>query len=218
MLYNLSAGRNFGTGACQAPVNLGHLVGQEMPAFKTAAAVDGAVKDFDSKEYFKGSYGLLVFYPLDFTFVCPSELLGFSERLKEFQDREVKVAGVSVDSAFSHLSWAKMELVKGGIQGIKYPLVSDLSRDIVKSFGLLRPEGFSQRASVLIDKAGKVRHVAVYDLGIGRSVDEMLRMFDAIRHFDEHGQVCPANWKKGSPAMMPTAESTGEYLAKTHKA
>ncbi|CDR97748.1 antioxidant, AhpC/TSA family, putative [Babesia bigemina] len=186
-----------------------------MPSFKSSAVVDGSVKDFDAAEHFRGSYGLMVFYPLDFTFVCPSELLGFSERISEFEERGIKVVGVSVDSPFSHLAWSQMDLKQGGVQGVKFPLVSDLSRSISKSFGMLRPEGFAQRASVLIDKAGKVRHVAVFDLGIGRSVDETLRVFDAIKFSDESGHVCPANWRKGAAAMAPTAESTGEYLAKT---
>lgn len=210
--------RCFAGHACQEQANLGQLVGQPMPTFNSSAVIDGELKDFDAAEYFKGSYGMLVFYPLDFTFVCPSELLGVSTRLEEFTKRGVKVAGISVDSAFSHLSWSQLELSKGGIKGIRFPLVADISRSIIKSFGLLRPEGFSQRASVLIDNTGKVRHVAVFDLGIGRSVDEMLRMFDAIQHYDQFGEVCPANWEQGKPAMKATAESTGEYLEKAYKA
>ncbi|KAK1937650.1 antioxidant, AhpC/TSA family [Babesia divergens] len=211
------AARSFGSIAGQGSVNLGELVGQRMPGFKSSSVLDGCLCDLDSQEYFKDSYGLLVFYPLDFTFVCPSELLGISERLSDFEKRGVKVVGVSVDSPFSHLAWSQMELKKGGIEGIKFPLVSDVSRSITKSFGLMRPEGFAQRASVLIDKQGMVRHVAVFDLGIGRSVDEMLRMFDAIQHFDASGQVCPANWQKGRDAMSPSATSTGEYLHKTYQ-
>ncbi|GIX65753.1 2-cys peroxiredoxin [Babesia caballi] len=214
-LYKHAAARAFGTQSCTGAVNLCDLVGREMPSFKTAAVVDGAVKDFDAAEHFRGSYGLIIFYPLDFTFVCPTELLSFSERLSEFEERGVKVIGVSIDSPFSHLAWSQMDLKSGGLKGLKFPLVSDMSRSIVTSFGVLRPEGFAQRSSVLVDKSGKVRHVAVFDLGIGRSVDETLRVFDAIKLSDETGQVCPANWKKGGAAIAPTAASTGEYLDKT---
>nr|UKS50703.1 thioredoxin peroxidase 2 [Babesia orientalis] len=214
-IYNQVTARGFGTHASTEYVNSGDLVGHDFPNFKTSAVVNGSITEFDASKYFHDSYALLVFYPLDFTFVCPSELLGFSERLGEFEQRGIKVVGISVDSVFSHFAWLQTELKNGGVQGVKIPLVSDISRSISKSFGLLRADGFAQRASVLIDKAGKVRHVAVFDLGIGRSVDETLRVFDAIKFSDESGQVCPVNWKKGSAAMAPTSASTGDYLAKT---
>ncbi|ORM40258.1 Peroxiredoxin-2 [Babesia sp. Xinjiang] len=215
-----SVGRNvsvraFGTHICANHVNSGDMIGRELPSFRTSAVIDGAIADFDSSEYFRDSYGLLVFYPLDFTFVCPSELLGFSERLSDFESRGIKVVGVSVDSVFSHLAWLHTDLKNGGVQGVKIPLLSDISRTISKSVGLLRSDGFAQRASVLIDKSGKVRHLSIFDLGIGRSVDETLRVFDAIKFNDESGQVCPVNWKKGGDSMAPTSASTGAYLAKT---
>ncbi|GFE55394.1 2-cys peroxiredoxin [Babesia ovis] len=214
-IYKKVAARAFGSHACSEHVNSGDLLGHVFPNFKTSAVVNGAVTEFDASKYFHDSYALLVFYPLDFTFVCPSELLGFSERISEFEQRGIKVVGVSVDSVFSHLGWIQTDLKNGGVKGLRIPLVSDISRSISKSFGLLRADGFAQRASVLIDKCGKVRHVSIFDLGIGRSVDETLRVFDAIKFNDESGQVCPVNWKKGGAGMSPTSASTGDYLAKT---
>nr|BAN65830.1 antioxidant, AhpC/TSA family [Babesia bovis] len=214
-VYNQFVVRAFGTQAGSYHTNIGDLVGREFPDFKTSAVINGNITEFDASAYFRDSYALLVFYPLDFTFVCPSELLGFSARLSEFEQRGIKVVGISIDSVFSHLAWLQMDLKKGGVHGLKIPLVSDISRSISKSFGLLRSDGFAQRASVLIDKTGKVRHTAVFDLGIGRSVDETLRVFDAIKFNDESGQVCPVNWQKGGAGMSQTSSSTGDYLFKT---
>ena len=173
------------------------LIGKLMPSFKGTALLGDDLVQFNSSDYFKDSYGLLVFYPLDFTFVCPSELLGFSERLKEFEERHVKVLGVSVDSPFSHKAWKELDVRQGGVSPLKFPLFSDLSREVSSSFGLLRDEGFSHRASVLVDKAGVVKHVAMYELGLGRSVDETLRLFDAVQFAEKTGNVCPVNWKQG---------------------
>ncbi|KAK2197158.1 bifunctional Thioredoxin domain/Peroxiredoxin [Babesia duncani] len=204
--------RNFGTMAGNETVSTSSCIGNQMPHFSSDALINGEIQKLDSNNYFKDSYGLVIFYPLDFTFVCPSELLGFSERISEFESRGIKVIGISIDSPFSHKAWNSMELKAGGIQGVKFPLVSDLSKTITSSFGLLRPEGFSHRASVLIDKQGNVRHISIFDLGIGRSVDETLRVFDAIEYSQQTGHVCPLNWKRGEPSMTPTAESTSTYL------
>ncbi|BAM38696.1 2-cys peroxiredoxin [Theileria orientalis strain Shintoku] len=199
-------------GPCSIHTGVQSLLGKPMPFFKGTALDKTELVDLNSKDYFNNSYGLLVFYPLDFTFVCPSELLGFSERLEEFQKRNVKVLGVSVDSPFSHLAWKQMDVKNGGISSLKFPLFSDLNRAVTSSFGLLRDEGFAHRASVLVDKSGVVKHVALYDLGLGRSVDEVLRLFDAVQFSEKTGHVCPVNWKSGDKAMEPNFESTKDYL------
>ncbi|AFZ80448.1 2-cys peroxiredoxin, putative [Theileria equi strain WA] len=206
--------RHFGTHSEPCHISTSSLIGRVMPSFKGSALVNDDIVDFDSASYFKDSYGLLIFYPLDFTFVCPSELLGFSERIAEFEKRGIKVLGISVDSAFSHKAWKGLDAKAGGISSLKFPLVSDLSKSISKDFGLLRSEGFSHRSSVLVDKSGVVKHIALFDLGIGRSVDETLRVFDAIQFSEKTGNVCPLNWKSGDEAMKPTFESTRDYLAK----
>ncbi|XP_954538.1 2-cys peroxiredoxin, putative [Theileria annulata] len=205
--------RNYSTseGLCNTVTS--SLVGKLMPSFKGTALLSDDLVQFNSSDYFKDSYGLLVFYPLDFTFVCPSELLGFSERLKDFEERNVKVLGVSVDSPFSHKAWKELDVRQGGVSPLKFPLFSDMTREVSRSFGLLRDEGFSHRASVLVDKAGVVKHVALYDLGLGRSVDETLRLFDAVQFAEKTGNVCPVNWKQGDQAMKPDSQSVKQYLS-----
>ncbi len=206
------------------------LVGKKAPSFKATAVVNGndIVKDF-SLEQFKGEkYVVFFFYPLDFTFVCPTEILAFQEKLAEFEKRNVAVVGCSVDSEFSHWAWLNTEKNNGGIKGVKFPLVSDLSKTIAENYGVLageyevNEEGESSfvgapvafRGLFLIDKKGVVRHQLVNDLPLGRSVDEVIRMVDALAHFEEYGEVCPANWKQGDDAMNATAEGVASYLSK----
>lgn len=180
---------------------------------------DGSMDDnFSITEYGAGSYTVVFFYPLDFTFVCPTEIVAFDKAMGEFEARGCKVVGASVDSQFSHAAWRQTDLNKGGIGPVNFPLVSDLQRNLSGELGILNEGGVTYRASYLLDKEGKVRHAVINDLPLGRSVQEMLRMVDALAFHEEHGEVCPANWKKGEEAMEANAESTGAYLAKNHAA
>jgi peroxiredoxin (alkyl hydroperoxide reductase subunit C) len=195
---------------------MGVLVGREAPDF-TAAAVLGngeIVNDFNFKEATKGKYAVLFFYPLDFTFVCPSELIAFDHRLEEFKKRGVEVIGVSIDSHFSHNAWRNTPVDKGGIGQVGYPLVADVKHEICKAYDVEHPQaGVAFRASFLIDKEGNVRHQVVNDLPLGRNIDEMLRMVDALQFHEQHGEVCPAGWKQGEKGMQATPEGVAKYLA-----
>jgi peroxiredoxin (alkyl hydroperoxide reductase subunit C) len=162
----------------------------------------------------RGRYVILFFYPLDFTFVCPSEILAFDEKLDAFHERDSDVVGVSVDSHFTHLAWKRTPVEKGGIGPIRYPLVADLSKDISRSYGVLFDEEVALRGLFLIDREGIVRHSVVNDLPLGRSVDEALRMVDALRFHEQRGEVCPANWQDGDEGMKPTTEGVIDYLSK----
>jgi peroxiredoxin (alkyl hydroperoxide reductase subunit C) len=155
----------------------------------------------------------LFFYPLDFTFVCPSEIIAFSRRVEEFEKRDVQVIGVSIDSKFTHLAWRKTPVDKGGIGEIAYPLVADLTKDIARDYGVLIDDAVALRGTFLIDKQGIVRHATLNDLPLGRNVDEMLRLVDAIDHNEKHGEVCPAGWKKGDAAMKDTPAGVASYLS-----
>lgn len=192
-----------------------HLfIGKPAPQFQAKAVVQGAIVENFSLSNFHGNYVVLFFYPLDFTFVCPTELHAFQERLGDFHKRGAQVVGCSVDSAFSHLAWLNTPKSQGGIQGIQYPLVADLSKQICKNYGVLKEdEGIAYRGLFLIDKAGIVRHMLINDLGLGRSVDEALRMLDALSFLEEHGQVCPANWNKGAKGMSPTSSGLVQYFS-----
>ncbi len=206
------------------------LVGKKAPLFKTDAVLNGnqIAENFSLDQYLGKKYVLFFFYPADFTFVCPTELLAFQERSKEFEEREVQLVGCSVDSAFSHWKWLQTELKDGGIKGVKYPLVADLSKTISENYDVLaghydytengesifRGIPQSYRGLFLIDKEGIVRHQVVNDMPLGRSVDEALRMIDALQYFEENGEVCPANWKKGDKALKPTQEGISNYLSK----
>lgn len=190
------------------------LVGKQAPDF-TAKAVMGdntINENFNLKTYLKGKTGLLFFYPLDFTFVCPTEIIAFDNRLSDFKSRNVEVIGVSIDSHFSHLAWKNTPLEKGGIGNIRYPLVADLTKQIARDYDVLVEESVAFRGTFLIDKNFVVRHQVVNDLPLGRSVDEALRMVDALAFHEEHGEVCPAGWNKGEKAMKPTAEGVSSYL------
>ena len=180
-----------------------------------AVLADGSIDDnFSITEYGAGEYTVVFFYPLDFTFVCPTEIVAFDKATEAFSARDCKVVGVSVDSQFSHLAWRKTDLKDGGIGPVSFPLVSDLQRNLSGELGILNEGGVTYRASYLLDKEGKVRHAVINDLPLGRSVQEMLRMVDALRFHENHGQVCPANWCEGKEAIQANAESTGAYLAK----
>ena len=164
---------------------------------------------------YRGKYVVLFFYPLDFTFVCPSEIIAFDKQLSQFEQKNAQVIGVSVDSHFTHWAWKNTPRDQGGIGQINYPLVSDLNKSISRDYGvLLEDQGIALRGLFLIDKDGVIRHGLVNDLALGRSVDEALRVLDALQFSEEHGEVCPANWHKGDEAMKPSAEGVAEYLAK----
>jgi len=192
------------------------LVTKKAPDF-TAAAVLGngeIVDNFNLYENIGEKGAVLFFYPLDFTFVCPSELIAFDHRLKEFHDRGINVIGCSVDSQFSHFAWRETPVEKGGIGRVGYPLVADLTKQIAADYDVLLDGGVALRGSFLIDKDGTIRHAVINDLPLGRNIDEMLRMVDAMQFTNEHGEVCPANWEKGKEGMKADAEGVAEYLAK----
>ena len=175
----------------------------------------GDVDKFTLSEAIKGKYAVVFFYPLDFTFVCPSELIAFDHRLEEFKKRGVEVIGVSIDSHFTHNAWRNTPIDKGGIGPVKYTLVADMSHAICRAYDVEVPDGtVAFRGSFLIDKAGTVRHQVVNDLPLGRNVDEMIRMVDALQFTEQHGEVCPAGWKKGDAGMKPTSQGVADYLAK----
>ncbi len=190
------------------------LVGKPAPDFKANAVVNGDIQDGFTLSQFKGKkYVVLFFYPLDFTFVCPTEIHAFQEKLAEFEAKDVQVIGCSVDSHFSHLAWVNTPKKVGGIEGVTYPLVSDLSKSIAADYDVLVPgAGIAYRGLFLIDKDGKVRHQVVNDLPLGRSVDEALRMVEALQFHEKHGEVCPANWQEGEKSMKPNSEGLKEYF------
>ena len=195
---------------------MGVLVGRSAPDF-TAAAVTGSgeiVENFNLAESIKGKKAVVFFYPLDFTFVCPSELIAFDRRYAEFQSRGVEVIGVSIDSQFSHNAWRNTNINDGGIGQVAYTLVADVKHEICNAYDVEHPEaGIAFRASFLIDEEGVVRHQVVNDLPLGRNVDEMLRMVDALNFHEEHGEVCPAGWNQGDAGMKDTTAGVAEYLS-----
>jgi peroxiredoxin 2/4 len=207
------------------------LVGKKAPLFEADAVVNGGefVEKFSLTQYIGKKHVVFFFYPLDFTFVCPTELLAFQEQLGEFEKRDTVVVGCSVDSKFSHWAWLNTPKNKGGIQGVTYPIVSDLAKTISENFDVLAGEwdyseddgnmvfsgdAVAYRGLFLIDKSGVVRHQVVNDLPLGRSVDEALRMVDALQFFEENGEVCPANWHKGDKGMTASADGVADYLSK----
>lgn len=196
------------------------MIGQKFPTTQTPAVMaDGSVNEtFTVADNAEGDYTVVFFYPLDFTFVCPTEIVAFDKAMAEFEKRGVKVVGASVDSHFSHMAWRNTPLNKGGIGPINFPLISDMERKLSGELGIVADGGVTYRASYLIDREGVVRHMVINDLPLGRSVSEMLRMVDALQFHEAHGEVCPANWTQGEDAMKPTHESTGSYLAKKHEA
>src|ERR1035437_678355 len=193
------------------------LVTQQAPDFTAEAVMSDNSFGSITLSSFKGKYVLLFFYPLDFTFVCPSEILAFNKKVGEFKTRNCEVIGVSVDSKFTHLAWKNTAIENGGIGNIQYPLVQDLNKDIAKSYGILLNGSVALRGLFLIDTKGLVRHSVINDLPLGRNVEEALRMVDALQFHETHGDVCPANWKLGEEAMTPTAKGVASYLAKHAK-
>ncbi len=205
------------------------LVGKKAPKFNAPAVIQGGeiVENFSLDQYLGKKYVVFYFYPADFTFVCPTEIIAFQNKIEEFNKRNVVVVGCSVDSEFSHWKWLQTEKKEGGIKGVKYPLVADQSKTISENFDVLageweyNEEGQSEfkgvarafRGLFLIDKEGIVRHQVVNDMPLGRSVQEVLRMVDALQFHEENGEVCPADWHKGDKAMTETQESVSSYLA-----
>ena len=190
------------------------LVTKEAPDFIAPAAMpDGTIKDDFKLSDLSGKYVVLFFYPLDFTFVCPSEIIAHDKRLAQFKEKGVEVVGVSIDSQFTHFAWKNTPVDKGGIGQVKFPLVADITHEITNAYGVEHPDGVALRASFLIDKDGIVQHQTVNNLPLGRNVDEMLRMVDALQFFEVHGEVCPAGWNKGDDGMKPSTDGVADYLA-----
>ena len=186
----------------------------EAPNFRAAAVMaNGEIKEEFQLSDYRGKYVVLFFYPLDFTFVCPSEIIAHNNRIKEFEDRNTQIIGVSIDSQFTHLAWRNTPVEQGGIGSVGFPLVADTNHEIIKSYGIPTPDGVAFRASFLIDKDGVIQHSTVNNLPLGRNVDEMLRLVDALQFSEEHGEVCPAGWEKGDSGMKATTEGVAEYLA-----
>ncbi len=189
------------------------LIGKEAPLFTAKGVSGGKIVDKLTLEEFRGKYVILFFYPLDFTFVCPTELQAFQEKLSEFDKRGAQLIGCSVDSHFSHYAWIHTPRAKGGIEGVTYPIIADLNKAIARDYQVLNEEaGIAYRGLFLIDKKGIIRHQLINDFSLGRSVDEALRMLDALIHFEKYGEVCPANWHAGSRAMKPTEQGLKEYF------
>ncbi len=191
------------------------LVTKKAPDF-TATTVLGdnqIVDNFTLSENFGENGTVLFFYPLDFTFVCPSEIIAFDHRLDEFKSRGINVIGVSVDSQFSHFAWKNTDVKNGGIGQVRFPLVADLNKQISKNYDVLLNDSVALRGSFLIDKDGTVRHAVINDLPLGRNIDEMIRMVDTMIFTNEYGEVCPAGWQKGDKAMKASTDGVAEYLA-----
>ncbi|HXS18316.1 MAG TPA: peroxiredoxin [Polyangiaceae bacterium] len=199
---------------------MGVLVGRQVPDF-TAPAVLGngdIVDNYTLSQATKGKYAVVFFYPLDFTFVCPSELIAFDHRLEEFKKRNVEVIGVSIDSQFTHNAWRNTSVENGGIGKVGYTLVADTNHEICRAFDVETPDGrVAYRGSFLIDKTGVVQHQVVNNLPLGRNIDEMLRMVDALQFTEEHGEVCPAGWNKGAKGMVASPDGVAKFLAENAK-
>lgn len=191
---------------------MGVLIGKQAPEFTTSAVVDNKIVNKFSLQQFRGKNVILFFYPLDFTFVCPTELHAFQEMLEEFEKRNTQVIACSVDSCYSHIAWLNTPKAKGGIEGIQYPIISDLNKTIARDYDVLTQDGIAYRGLFLIDAEGVVRHQVINDLPLGRSVDEALRILDALIFFQNNGEVCPANWSTGKKSMKPTHEGLKQYF------
>ncbi|MCB2146618.1 MAG: peroxiredoxin [Deltaproteobacteria bacterium] len=191
------------------------LVGKPAPDFTAPAVLPSGeiVEDFKLSDL-KGKYTVLFFWPLDFTFVCPTEILAHDRRMEAFKQRGVEVVGVSIDSQFTHFAWRTTPVKEGGIGPVQFPMVADVKHDITRAFGIEHPDaGVALRASFLIDRDGTIQHQVVNNLPLGRNVDEMLRMVDALQFTEQHGEVCPAGWNKGDEGMNPTTDGVADYLA-----
>jgi len=192
------------------------LINKPAPDFTAPAVMpNNTIKEDFSLADVAGKYVVLFFYPLDFTFVCPTEIIDFDKKLAEFKERGAEVIGVSVDSQYSHLAWKNTPRDQGGIGNVQYPLVADLTKQIASDFGvLIEDAGVALRGTFLIDREGVIKHAVVNDLGLGRNIDEAIRMLDALQHLEQHGEVCPAGWNKGDDAMVPTSDGVAGYLKK----
>jgi len=187
-------------------------IGKPAPDFTTTAVFNGAFEDVTLSEY-RGKNVVLFFWPLDFTFVCPTEIVAFSEAYDQFKERNTEVLGASIDSHYTHLAWQKVPRAQGGLGNIRFPMLADLTRKISTDYGVLSEEqGVAFRGLFLIDKEGTVRHMLVNDLPLGRSVDEAIRMVDALSHFERNGEVCPANWKPGAKSMKPDPTGSQSFF------
>ena len=186
---------------------------EQAPDFQAAAVMpDGTIKeDFKLSDY-QGGYIVLFFYPMDFTFVCPSEIIAHNKRVNSFKEKGAQVIGVSIDSQFSHLAWRNTPTDKGGIGLVDFPLVADVKREIIDSYGVANSDGVALRAAFLIDRDRVIQHATINNLPLGRNVDEMLRLLDALKFTEEHGEVCPAGWKDGDVGMVATSEGVSSYL------
>jgi len=195
-------------------VDMSAFVSAPAPDFSGEAYVNGEFRKVSPADY-RGKKVVLFFYPLDFTFVCPTEILAFSDRIDDFRKRQTEVIGASVDSKFTHAAWAQVDRKDGGIKGVNFPLLSDLNKKIAADYDvLIQDAGVALRGLFIINKAGVLKHATINHLDLGRNIDEVLRVLDAIDFSEEHGEVCPANWKKGDKAMKPTAESLKQYMSK----
>jgi alkyl hydroperoxide reductase subunit AhpC len=192
-------------------------VQKEAPDFTATAVVDEQFNDKFKLSDLRGKYVVLFFYPLDFTFVCPTEIVAFNDKLAEFKSRGAEVVGCSIDSHFSHLAWIQTPREKGGLGGLNYPLVADLTKKISADYGVLLDGGIALRGTFIIDQKGIVRAITVHDLPLGRSVEEALRVLDALQHFEKHGEVCPAGWTKGAATIKPGVKESKEYFEKAAK-
>lgn len=190
-------------------------IGQPAPSFSTTALVDGKFKEISLSDY-KGKYVVLFFYPADFTFVCPTEIIAFSDSYAEFKKLNVEVLGCSTDSHFVHLAWTNVARTDGGIGKIDYPLLGDKSGKISTAYGVLTPSGLPLRGLFVIDDKGVLRQITINDFPVGRSVDETLRLLQAFQFVDKHGEVCPAGWKPGSLTIKPDTEKSKEYFKKAN--
>ncbi len=190
------------------------LVTKPAPDFTAQAVMPDSTFQELRLSDFRGKYVLMFFYPLDFTFVCPSEIIAFDKKLASFTERNCAVVGVSVDSHYSHWAWRNTPRDKGGIGNVQFPIVADITKNIARSYGVLHDDAVALRGLFLIDRQGIVRHALINDLPLGRSVDEALRMLEALQHFEQNGEVCPANWQRGAEGMKPTADGVAKYLSR----
>lgn len=189
-------------------------VGKKAPFFKAEAVYDETFLSLNLEDYFEEKYVILLFYPLDFTFVCPTELIAFSDRYKEFQDLSTEILGISIDSKYAHLAWLQTSRDEGGLETLNYPLISDLKREISISYNVLNDEGTALRGLFIINKKGIIQHATINNLPIGRSVDETLRVLKAIQYNDENpDEVCPANWQPGDETIIEDWKESKKYFS-----
>ncbi len=190
------------------------LVSKQAPDFTAPAVMpSGVIEDNFTLSELRGKYVVLFFWPLDFTFVCPTEIIAHDRRIEQFKERNVEVVGISIDSQFTHFAWRNTSINDGGIGPVQFPMVADVNHAITKAYGIEHPDGVALRASFLIDRDGIVQHQVVNNLPLGRNVDEMLRLVDALQYTEAYGEVCPAGWQKGDTGMKPTADGVASYLS-----